>query len=353
MNASKKLPFQNSDLPLVTVILPFYNTQKYLAMSIPSVLLQTYANIELLCIDDGSTDNCATIIREYQQQDPRVHLIQIDNHGQGYARNLAVQNANGKYLMFIDSDDYIEINTIEAAISKLEYDQSDFCVFNWYYDIPSKNTGWYLNKDPFFGRNCLEGEECMQLLQTNPIFMVNKIFRTEYFKENHILFSENHIYEDNPPWFKAILTARKVSILNELLYRVTARPTSSTQVDRESDWHCRSFLSAMSEAMVLFEEFSFKITEHAKYWILLYFYDKFSYYYYDRTPLKYKKYFLRNFVDLLHQFGPVQDFNERKIISLFLKCSIFQRKRYFLFESFLFFSAHLKIAFKRLLANRL
>lgn len=338
MNQYKIVQYDRAELPLVTVIMPVYNTQDYLSTSVSSVLSQTYPAIELLCIDDGSTDRSAELLHGYIAQDSRVRLIQTENHGQGYARNLALTNTYGKYLMFLDSDDYLEQNAIETAVARLEEDSSDFCVFNWYYDIPEKNTQWYLDKDPFFAKTLLTDSDCLELLQTNPIFMVNKLFRTDFFRDNKILFSEGHIYEDNPPWFSAVLSARKVSIVNKPLYRVTARATSSTQTDRVSDWHCRSFLYAMEESMEIFDSFSQKLTEHAKYWIVQYFYSKFAYYYYDRTPKAFRSSFLRSFVDLLHRFGTVQDFRERKVLSLFLRYSVFEKQDYRLFSVLLFVS---------------
>lgn len=100
----------------VSVIIPVYNVLKYLSKCLDSIVSQSYRNIEIIIIDDGSTDGCSSVCDEYAQNDKRIHLMHTDNKGLSAARNLGINNANGSFLLFVDSDDWIEENTIEVMV---------------------------------------------------------------------------------------------------------------------------------------------------------------------------------------------------------------------------------------------
>ena len=107
------------ELPLVSIISPVYNTEAFLPIAIESIINQTYPNWELVFIDDGSTDNSAEIIKRHMLSEPRIRLIQNENHGQGYERNKGLDIANGKYVLFFDSDDFLEYIALDLAVTKL------------------------------------------------------------------------------------------------------------------------------------------------------------------------------------------------------------------------------------------
>ena len=115
---------------LVSVIVPIYNREKYLSRCIDSILNQTYKNIEIILINDGSTDRTKEICDEYKRKDSRIRVYHIENHGVSYARNLGIKNSNGKYIQFVDSDDYIDEKMIEILVNNIgEYDMV-ICGFN-------------------------------------------------------------------------------------------------------------------------------------------------------------------------------------------------------------------------------
>ena len=91
-----------NNLPLVSVIIPVYNTQDYIKICIESILQQTYQNFEIICISDGSTDQSVDIIHRMMLNDDRIQLIEIENHGQGYARNMALGVCHGDFVVFLD-----------------------------------------------------------------------------------------------------------------------------------------------------------------------------------------------------------------------------------------------------------
>lgn len=104
------------DNPLVTVVLPVYKVEKYLQRSVDSVLQQTYTNLEILLIDDGSPDNCPALCDDYACSDNRVRVIHKQNAGLGMARNTGIEHATGTYICFLDSDDYIAPDTVEKCV---------------------------------------------------------------------------------------------------------------------------------------------------------------------------------------------------------------------------------------------
>lgn len=103
--------------PLISVIIPVYNVEQYLSQCLDSILNQTYQNIELVCVNDGSPDNCGQILEKYAAMDERILVIAQKNQGLSGARNTGMRYAHGEYIMFVDSDDWIEAETCEVAVS--------------------------------------------------------------------------------------------------------------------------------------------------------------------------------------------------------------------------------------------
>ena len=117
----------NNDL--ITVVIPVYNVEKYLSRSIDSVVSQTYTNLEILLIDDCSTDGCAEICDNYALKDQRIRVIHKENAGLGMARNTGIENACGKYIFFFDSDDYVEKNVVEECYLCATEEKADMVCF--------------------------------------------------------------------------------------------------------------------------------------------------------------------------------------------------------------------------------
>lgn len=118
----------NKEQPLVSVIVPVYNTEKYLKKCVDSVRNQTYQNLEIWLVDDESTDSSGAICDEYSQKDNRIIVIHKDNAGQGVARNTALDKCTGEYIAFVDSDDWIESNFVENLVFEIEKANADICI---------------------------------------------------------------------------------------------------------------------------------------------------------------------------------------------------------------------------------
>ena len=109
-----------NEAPLISVIVPVYNVEKYLAKCIDSIIAQTYTNLEILLVDDGATDSSGAICDEYAQKESRIRVIHKENGGLSDARNRGIAEARGEYLGFIDSDDYIDVDMYELLYNLIQ-----------------------------------------------------------------------------------------------------------------------------------------------------------------------------------------------------------------------------------------
>lgn len=116
---------------VVSVILPIYNVEKYLNRCVKSIVNQSYKNLEIILVDDGSPDNCPTLCEDWAKRDSRIKVVHKENAGLGYARNTGIENATGDYICFFDSDDYIALDAIEKAYSLAAKEKSDIVVFGF------------------------------------------------------------------------------------------------------------------------------------------------------------------------------------------------------------------------------
>lgn len=105
--------------PKISVIVPVYNTEKYLESSLRSIMDQTYSNLEIICVNDGSTDNSLELLKKLQQEDERIIIIDKENEGQGISRNKGMEKATGEWISFIDSDDTLELNAYEKIVANI------------------------------------------------------------------------------------------------------------------------------------------------------------------------------------------------------------------------------------------
>lgn len=116
----------------ISIIIPVYNVEKYLHECLDSIINQTFTDIEIICVDDGSTDKSSEILEEYEQKDKRFTVISQPNKGVSAARNRGMQQAKGKYIMFVDSDDYIASNACELIYNSAEEKRCDILLFPHY-----------------------------------------------------------------------------------------------------------------------------------------------------------------------------------------------------------------------------
>ena len=121
----------NNKKPEITVIIPSYNVKEYIEECLESLKNQTFTDFEVLCVDDGSNDGTADIIKEYAVSDPRFQYVSMDHCGKaGLMRNEGIKRAKGEYLLFLDSDDFFEPELLEHSLNKIKVDQADVCMYD-------------------------------------------------------------------------------------------------------------------------------------------------------------------------------------------------------------------------------
>ena len=176
---------------------------KYLQDALNSAVNQTYKNIEIICIDDCSTDNSLKILNEYAAKDKRIKVFHLEkNRGTGFARNYGLQKAKGTYIMFLDPDDYYEHNTCETALNQISKYKNDFVMFNnyIYYELTNEKklqNRIHIIDASISDRNNITAEQAPEcLIRVYSIW--NKIFRKKFLEKNNITFTETTSGEDQP-----------------------------------------------------------------------------------------------------------------------------------------------------------
>lgn len=210
----------------VSVIVPVYNVEKYLFKCLDSLVNQTLKDIEIIVINDGSTDNSKDIINGFSKKYPGlIKSINTKNNGIGPARNSGIKKATGKYITFVDSDDYLDINTLEKLYNHIEKEQSDVVVYDWIevsdnYDIINK-----VNID-YFSNTTLKNNKIL-LFNINPSPW-NKLYKRNLFDD--IKFPNSKIkYEDLMTIIKVLEKAKSISKLNDNLYYYLIRDNGETK----------------------------------------------------------------------------------------------------------------------------
>ena len=207
----------------VSVIMPVYNASDFLAPSIDSVLGQTLKEIELICIDDGSTDNSLDILKEYQSSDERVRIVTQTNAGPGIARNNGIRRARGQYLAFLDADDFFESTLLEELYNAAEADELDIAIAD--YDVYNSRKAVF--EKPVYpeqveifksGKVTSKGEFPDQIFFATNGSAWNKLFRTSFVQEKELSFLQDvKLYEDVYFMIGALALAIKVKMVNKVL----------------------------------------------------------------------------------------------------------------------------------------
>ena len=220
----------------VSVIIPVYNTEKYLSQCLESVINQTLKDIEIICIDDCSVDNSVKILKEYADKDERITVVTNKiNQKQGAARNKALEIAKGRYIQFVDSDDYLKPTAIEELYTYITKSSLDMLMFsgqnfkdgtnelvdNKYWNFTYLPAKW--NKAVFSYKDCLGFLHCMA------VSACLTMYKRGFIEKNNLRFPENVFFEDNVFFVKAITKCTACGILNKKLYCRRIHCESTTQ----------------------------------------------------------------------------------------------------------------------------
>lgn len=220
--------------PAVSVIIPVYNAEKYLRECLDSVTAQSLREIEIICVDDGSTDNSLKILREYAIKEPRLRVITQANARQGAARNRALDHASGEYIAFLDSDDAFAADALKKLYTRARNDALDMLMLSCVRVTPSgKEFRWsYHDFSKFlpldFPQKCFSRKNCSpELFWRMPCSCCGTFYSRAFLEKNKLRFPEKIFFEDRPFFFFALAEAERIGILDEPLYRYTVNPNST------------------------------------------------------------------------------------------------------------------------------
>lgn len=218
---------------LLSVIVPIYNVEKTMNRCIQSIVEQTYKNLEIILVNDGSPDSCPYLCEIWKKKDNRISVIHKKNGGLSSARNAGLDCATGEYIAFIDSDDFLEIEAFEKMIFSMEKDNSDMVICNFWCYMEQrgiKQVAYELNN------MCYNDIISLMLMEYIPTSAWCKVIkRTIMFSGEGILFEEGRQYEDTIPSFKQALLAKKVSVVSEPLYYYVENENSIVAKPRVKD----------------------------------------------------------------------------------------------------------------------
>lgn len=210
----------------VTVIVPVYNVEKYLPTCLNSLVKQTYKNIEIICVNDGSTDESGEILRSYAKKDNRIMVIEKENGGLSSARNVALKKCNTEYVMFCDSDDSFDLKMCEVMVGTLERDKSDIvvCGTNVIY---SAHNEMRESDERYYGLKHANKRKVTDdvILDTN-VSVSNKIFKMDIIRNNELIFPEGLNNEDFYFYNVYMSYALEVSFVKKKLYNYERREGS-------------------------------------------------------------------------------------------------------------------------------
>ena len=224
-------------MPEISVVVPVYNVRDYLRKNIDSILAQTFTDYELILVNDGSKDDSLSILREYEQKDDRITVIDKPNGGLSDARNAGMAIATGKYIQFIDSDDFVEPELLEKCWRKLEETGADMVIFDIYqYFLATGKKEVIANTYDSSG---------IYSIKTNPELIVsiqnaawNKMYKLSLFRDNEIIYPWGCYYEDLGTTYRLLARCDKVAFINEPLYDyLQDRPGNITHQFNFSVYH--------------------------------------------------------------------------------------------------------------------
>ena len=218
--------------PLVSVVVPVYDVEAYLPAALDSMLAQTHRRLEVVVVDDGSTDGSGAVADEYAGRDPRVRVVHTANRGLGAARNEGLRHATGEVLAFADSDDVVPPDAYRTLLRQLTSTGSDFVTGS-----VARLDGEQLTEMPWMRR--LHRERAAHPVTEQPeilgdVFAWNKLFRREFWAGAGLAWPEGIRYEDQPTTTRAYVAARRFGVVPEVVYHWRIRYDGSSITQQRS-----------------------------------------------------------------------------------------------------------------------
>lgn len=210
--------------PLISIIVPVYKVEPYLRRCLDSVVNQTYTNLEIILVDDGSPDNCPQICDEYAAKDNRIIVIHKENGGLSDARNAGLDICKGEYISFVDSDDYIELDCMFFLLKQAQDYPCDFVI-----------ADYQQSQEPIDSCHCRSSEKLIEgnkkivsifCRDSYPVCSVAKLYQSEFIKKNNFKFKKGLLFEDQLWACQLATKAQRICINQEKVYHYMARNDS-------------------------------------------------------------------------------------------------------------------------------
>ena len=225
----------------VSLVVPVFNTEKYLRECLDSLVAQTLGDVEIICINDGSTDSSPAILSEYAQRDPRIRVISQPNGGLSAARNAGLCAAGGEYLLFMDSDDMLEHTAVERLYERASKDRLDLLFYNADCFADSREANKQAKSYTAYYRRSREygevrpGADLAAEMRGNGDYLCSACFvlwRTEFLRANGLEFTVGILHEDTDFTFRALLLAKRAAHMDAVFFhrRVRAGSIMSNQI---------------------------------------------------------------------------------------------------------------------------
>lgn len=245
--------------PKISVIIPVFNTEKYLSKCLDTIILQTYKNLEIICVNDGSTDSSEQILKEYAQKDSRIIVLNQQNSGQSVARNKGLEIATGEFVSFIDSDDWVSLSLYQKFVNALKLVNSDIHIYMFNADIFLKEQSlsdvklkhvfeleiWKIRAEKLL----YSVADCSNPFDGN-MSVCNKIYKKSYLDSLNLKFEKNLIFEDKVFHFESFLRTQKIYINNDALYHYRQHSASTMHTIKNNVFDIFEVIPLINKALI-------------------------------------------------------------------------------------------------------
>ena len=214
-------------MPKISIIVPVYGVERYLARCLDSILNQTFRNFEVICVNDGSPDNCGVILADYAVRDNRIRIITQENKGLSAARNNGLKQATGTYVLFVDSDDYIHPQLLERTLAVIEQSHADIVCFSFQNTLPDTPVFFPLLEPSKVLLTDYPLTFCRKRCSWRIFFNVwSKLYRRDFIAD--LSFMEGICFEDFPYILSLMAKRPKTAIIKDKLYYYVDNESSIT-----------------------------------------------------------------------------------------------------------------------------
>ena len=284
----------------LSVIVPCYNVEEYLGECLDSIINQTFRDIEIVCINDGSTDNTLDILNSYAKKDDRIKIINQTNQGLSMARNMGLKNVTGEYVTFIDSDDFFELTAFEETLKIVDKKSLDLLIFkliNFNDETHEKEEWGYFEmkciKD-IVGDNVFTQEDIGEKFYYMSVTAPGKIYKYDIIQD--IEFPVGLIFEDEPFFVEVMFRAKRAYIYDKHLYYRRIRSNSITNSEMANFYHIIEIFNMISDITKdygFFEKYQSRLYRRkisSIHWIFTNLNEEYREFYFEKMKEDYEEY---------------------------------------------------------------